>query len=264
MPQIQETKPAAEQVHDYYAWLIRDGQLGKGQRVPSVREIAASWQMPGGQNISPSTADRALAWLETDGLVERSRRGTFVIGGRLQAGPQQWLGFTRFPLSHRITVSSAALLTDAPPYIRPLLELEPVRMDGLCPVIRREQVHHGMRDGIEQPVMLLVDWIHPRHGNIPELTGTGPLPAGEAARLVTAHGTPVVRGREGHEARLPKNDQREIPLLELRPGSPVLAEVCTWFSRSRPEVYSEFVLPPGTVLESEWDVAPPQAEQAAS
>jgi len=52
---------------------IRSGTLQVGERIPSVREIKARWQ------VSTSTALQALLWLESRGLAEaRSRSGFFV------------------------------------------------------------------------------------------------------------------------------------------------------------------------------------------
>lgn len=246
MPELEHAKPHHEQIHDYYAAEIRDGRLTTGMPLPSIRDIARDW------DTSPATAARGLAWLATDGLVTASRKGTFVKAGRLRPGPQARLAFTA-PEAGTVRVLAADLETRAPRYIWPLLGLEPVRMDGECHVVRREQLHHGPGG---EPYMLMVDWVHPRllAPNTDPLLTREPLPApGGAAALIEARsGIPAVRGRLGFEARRPRDDGREVPLLRLRRGGRVLAVVWTWFSAAEAMVYTEAVLPEDTVLEAEW------------
>ena len=244
MPDVERAAPAHEQIYDHFARLISEGGLTLGQRVPSVREIAREW------DVAPGTAHRALGMLRSARLVTAGPRGTFVTAPRrLVPGPQRRLEWTGLPPAERADVVSAAYLERAPAYVRPILGLEPVRADGLCPVIRREEVHYGPGD---RPVLLLVEWVHPSYAELcPELAVPEPLPVpGGAVALIAARsGRPPARGREGHEARHPQDDQREIPMLELEPGDPVLGQVWIWYGDDgEPMAYTEMTLPPDLVI----------------
>ena len=250
MPPAERHKPLHEQVHDALAADIAEGVLRHGDRVPSAAELAAAY------GTSRATASRALAWLASDGIAETRHNGTFVKAGRLKPGPQRLLARIASPASGSTRVLAAEYVPRAPRYIWPLLGLEDSpRGDGLCPVVRREELHCE-EDGT--PWMLSVDWVPPRFIEpCPALLGTGPLPPGGAAGLVEdCTGVGVVRGRLGVEARPPLDDGREGPLLQLGDGEAVLAAVWLWFSVADAVVYTEAVLPEGRVLEAEWDHVP--------
>ena len=65
-----------EQVRDQFADLIASGALAEGDRLPTVRGLAADLQ------LAPGTVARAYKELEAQGLVvSRSRAGTVVAPG---------------------------------------------------------------------------------------------------------------------------------------------------------------------------------------
>ncbi|HEX2009448.1 MAG TPA: GntR family transcriptional regulator, partial [Roseateles sp.] len=65
--------PLYLQIAAHLAQSIRAGTLKRGERMPSVRALAA------GRAVSPSTAVQALRWLEDARLIEaRPRSGYFV------------------------------------------------------------------------------------------------------------------------------------------------------------------------------------------
>src|SRR5271166_5350686 len=75
------TVPVYVQVREQLLSAIGRGEIGRGDRLPSVRDVAAALE------INPNTVNRAYAELERDGLVETRRgRGTFV---RSQKAPAQ-------------------------------------------------------------------------------------------------------------------------------------------------------------------------------
>jgi DNA-binding GntR family transcriptional regulator len=246
MPDIERPVSGYEQIASELKRQIEEGDLTQGQRVPSARELAEDW------NVSPGTAARALRLLVTARLVRQDHRGTFVLGGsRAAIGPQARHSLTRFPPAERVVVTAAAYLERAPAYVQPVLGLEPLRADGLCPVIRREEVRYGP-DG--RPVSLMTEWVPPRYAeSCPELSVPEPLPfAGGAIALVEARtGTRAARGRESHEARVPQDDDREMPLLYLSPADPVLGQVWIWYGPDdEPMTYTEMTLPAGRVIET--------------
>lgn len=71
--------PPFEQIRRQLADLVRSGQLADGQRLPTVRQLAADLR------VAPGTVARAYATLEQEGLLRTQRsRGTTV---RAPAGP---------------------------------------------------------------------------------------------------------------------------------------------------------------------------------
>ncbi|RBY82809.1 GntR family transcriptional regulator [Blastococcus sp. TF02A-26] len=68
--------PPYEQIRSQIAELVHNGALAEGDRLPTVRALAADL------GVAAGTVARAYTELETDGLVEGRRRfGTVVTGG---------------------------------------------------------------------------------------------------------------------------------------------------------------------------------------
>lgn len=248
MAELQR-KSLTEQIHDQLAAGITAGDYPRGALLPSVTDLVGQYQ------VSRTTAHRALAWLVTDGVAELSPRGYVSRPGRVVAGPQQRITWTRFPASEQVTVLSADLASASGPYeyVRPLLGLEPVRMDGLTPVIRREQVHATATG----PFMLSVEWFPAALATaVPGLLRPEPAAPGELITLIAdAAGRRVTRGRQAREARQARDDGRERYHLGLQRGACVLAEVWMWFDTADCLAYGEYVLAEGQVTENEFLVA---------
>ncbi len=65
--------PVSEQVRRQIAARIERGRLGAGERLPPIRELAATLR------LAPNTVAKAYRELESAGLLEgRGRHGTFV------------------------------------------------------------------------------------------------------------------------------------------------------------------------------------------
>lgn len=74
---MNEDKPLYQQIADWVRQEIMDGRLSPGERLPSVRQMTASW------GCTPGTVQRAYAELSRQGLViSRHGQGTHVIGGK--------------------------------------------------------------------------------------------------------------------------------------------------------------------------------------
>ncbi len=74
--------PPFEQVRAQLADLIRTGQLADGQRLPTVRQLAADLR------IAPGTVARAYTALEQQGLIRTRRsRGTTVVAPPIPPPP---------------------------------------------------------------------------------------------------------------------------------------------------------------------------------
>jgi DNA-binding transcriptional regulator YhcF (GntR family) len=121
--------PLFEQVRAQVAAAIGSGQVLPGQRLPTVRQLAADLR------LAVNTVARAYQELETAGLVgTRGRHGTFVAGGssevrqpaervakdfvarmrRMGVGPQEILTIVRRQLGHDATAAPAAARTQSP------------------------------------------------------------------------------------------------------------------------------------------------------
>ena len=69
----RDTRPFYQQIKDNVRQLVVSGALKKDEKLPSVRELAASLA------INPNTIQRAYRELESDGYIYTlSRKGTFV------------------------------------------------------------------------------------------------------------------------------------------------------------------------------------------
>jgi GntR family transcriptional regulator len=247
MPELERREPQHLQIASYYKARIMDGRIGDGDQIPGVRVIMSEW------GATHSVAQRAIEHLRNEGLVRTTPRGTFAVAGRAKPGPQQRLLAAEYPAAERVQVLSAGLVP-APAYIVPILgplEVKP----GFWPVIRREWI--TCEDG-DVPFMLSVSWCPAEAGQaVPELLAAVPLPdPGGAAKLIAARtGRTLTWGRCGREARRPRDDGREVPLLRLAAGERVLAEVCAWAAGDEVLEYREDVLREGKVIESDMDPA---------
>ncbi len=98
--------PVYAQLCEQVLAAIARGDLRRGERLPSVRDVAA------GLGLNPNTVNRAWAELENQGAVEvRRGRGTFVAGTR-----RAWTG-PRLPEIAGSFVSRARALGYDPPQI---------------------------------------------------------------------------------------------------------------------------------------------------
>lgn len=73
--------PPYEQVRLQVASMVADGELAAGQKLPTVRQLAADL------GLAANTVARAYRELETDNvIVTQGRRGTFVASALLDTG----------------------------------------------------------------------------------------------------------------------------------------------------------------------------------
>lgn len=76
--------PPYEQVRSQIEALIRAGELARGTRLPTVRQLSLDL------GLAVNTVARAYKELEADRLVEtRGRNGTFVLASRSQVDDEQ-------------------------------------------------------------------------------------------------------------------------------------------------------------------------------
>jgi DNA-binding GntR family transcriptional regulator len=245
MPVARQKWPY-EQVADHYAALIASGQLREGDRLPSLGDIGAAW------DVSHETAHRAMELLRSRKLIVTiPREGSFVGKPREVPGAQQLLAGTRFPAAGSVTVTGIGLVP-APGYVAPILGLLEVR-PGFWPVIRREQV---VRQPDGRPLLLSVQWHAPElAGPVPGLLDGGPLPPGETITLIGEHtGRHVTRIVHAWETRRIRDDDREGPLLHLPPGSYISANTYTWHDSAGIIEYWEYSMIPDRVVVTETEI----------
>lgn len=98
--------PVYEQIRSQLAGAIADGRLADGQRLPSVRVLAADL------GIAVNTVGRAYAELEATGLIARRRRtGTVVTAASAHSLPAEVIAdaarLARSAASARLTAEQA-------------------------------------------------------------------------------------------------------------------------------------------------------------
>lgn len=93
--------PVYEQLRSQIAGMVVTGRLGAGDRLPTVRALAADL------GVAVNTVGRAYAALESAGVVtSQRRRGTVVVGGIPAPSPQVLSDAARLAQSARDTGTS--------------------------------------------------------------------------------------------------------------------------------------------------------------
>jgi DNA-binding transcriptional regulator YhcF (GntR family) len=242
VPRAQRQQPLWQQIVTHYKEKILRGELRRDDALPSIRDIAAEW------GVSQGVAQQAIAHLHlAEHLVRTDATGTYVDAPRAALSPQQRMRLTADSAAEVTAVTAAGLVT-APEYIVPMFGLA----EGGA-VIRREEVTRRA-DG--SPDRLSVTWAHPRYaGDVPELLHAAPLPdpkgAGHLVAVRSGYDADALTGGIAFECRPAKDDGRELPALDLEPGAYVLAGVSGWRHGDDLLEYTEFVLPPGRVIEAD-------------
>jgi GntR family transcriptional regulator len=250
-PQLERPPPPYAQIADRYRRMIHDGQLPEGARLPSVLAIASEF------GVSSTTAARALATLQGEGLIHTSPRGSRVAGLAAKGvTPQTRIvksrhdGVTSVPAeSHRVT---AAEVIPAPAYIADYLDLA----DDDRQVVRREWV--TSESGV--PRILTVTW-YPAAlaADVPELLSDDPGKVGLIVGRVEGVTGPAAKGRDWMHGR--GADHREATALQLPTGTPILASAWMYWTREgRLIEYGEFVLPPRHTLSYPYDLSQSEVE----
>ncbi|GAA2822610.1 hypothetical protein GCM10010522_45320 [Kribbella solani] len=96
--------PPYEQVRSQIENLIRSGELARGTRLPTVRQLSLDL------GLAVNTVARAYKELEADHLIEtRGRNGTFVLASRSRVDdePSQTAATALAQAAHRAELSLA-------------------------------------------------------------------------------------------------------------------------------------------------------------
>lgn len=245
----QRTTPRVR-IAEHFRRAIRDGQLVPGDRLPSVRDIAAEHE------VAYATARSALSWLSIEGYIVTTQRGSFVADRATGVdSPRDRLDRIQRTGSILGTAETkqvtAADLIVPPLYVALLYDQDPGEQ-----VLRREYV---VGSG-PQRLMLAVDWYPASFAEqVPDLLSTVPgqrTPDRPGhgddllAQIEHTTGRQVKYGRDGVRARTA--DQREANRLGLELGAPILAGAHEWSDDEGVIVYGEWCIPSGLEIGYEY------------
>ncbi|MET4783409.1 aminotransferase class I/II-fold pyridoxal phosphate-dependent enzyme [Glaciihabitans sp. UYNi722] len=131
-PAVEETTPHG--IAAAVARLITSGDLAPGDRLPTVRELAADL------GVSPATVSHAWQALSSVGLiVSRGRSGSFVM-----ATPRRWLPPRFQGLAGQLEATRLDLSTGTP---------DPQLLPALGPALSRVSMRAGTISYLDQPVI---------------------------------------------------------------------------------------------------------------
>ena len=82
-PEVTRPEPLYLQIAARYKQMIMSGEIRPGDQLPSVRDIARSW------DVGHSIAQQVIGYLRTEGMARTSPDGTFAMASRVKYGPQQ-------------------------------------------------------------------------------------------------------------------------------------------------------------------------------
>jgi GntR family transcriptional regulator len=212
---------------------IRDGDLPEGERLPSIKQLAEEWR------VATGTVRNALSWLQVEGYIRTSPRGTFVADDPPTASSSNDR-LSRIRRSGSILAKgetqrvNAAHLVIPPLYVAELFEL-----DAGDQLIRREFITgRGSRR-----LMFAVTW-HPAYFGalVPELLSIAPSKAHDAIKHIQeTTGRQIKYGRDAMHARTA--DEREASNLGVPVGASILALVHEWSDEEGLIEYGEACLP---------------------
>jgi GntR family transcriptional regulator len=93
-----------ERIAEHFRGLIGSGDLAPGDRLPTVREVAAEW------SVARQTADKAMATLRADGLVTSAGRNGTVVRGSRAGDPAEVTIAIALPDRERVDVASTEVV----------------------------------------------------------------------------------------------------------------------------------------------------------
>jgi DNA-binding GntR family transcriptional regulator len=211
MPAIDRTPPYLQVVQAIRERIV-SGELRDGEAVPSVRQIAADW------NISQATALKALSALKAEGLVESVQGvGTLVRTASMHRSPADRfarmtrLGTIYSPGEHARII--AAEIVPAPERVA-----DAFGVDEGTPVVRRHRVTYSAN---EEAVSASTSWFTADLAEaVPSLLVAERIKAGTPRAIEEATGRGWQTGEDRPSARAASAE--EAAELGIAEGSPVL------------------------------------------
>jgi DNA-binding GntR family transcriptional regulator len=219
-PRAVRPDPAYQQIAAHYRQLITKGGIGPGVLLPPSRELGEEW------GVANVTVSKALRLLESEGLVQVSKKGvTVTYGQKATYSPRDRLAAMRrsgviYPTGTGKILS--AVVVPAPDDVAAAMGIE-----AGDSVIRRERVTFEA----EQPVQRSVTWMPGELADaVPALLSTEPIPGGTIGAVRQATSRDVVTDSFQQWAELADDVVRGA--LNLADPSAVLAGVNTWRDES--------------------------------
>jgi GntR family transcriptional regulator len=222
-----------ERIAEHYRKKIRDRELAEGERLPTVAALAREWGMATG------TIRHAMSWLQVEGYIRTSPRGTFVANEPPTGStPHDRLNRMRRTGS-TLATGETKLVTAAALVVPPLYVAEIFDLDPGDQVVRRE-----FTTGIgRRRVMFAVNWyLAQMAAVVPDLLSTAPRKCDDAVKLIEgATGRRVKYERDAMHAR--EASEREANYLGVPIGDSILAGAHEWSDDEGLIEYGEWCLP---------------------
>ena len=216
-PQVRRDDPPYLQIAQQIRADIESGKLAEGDRVPSARDITATW------GVALATATKVHARLRSEGLIES------VPGVGTVVRPET-KGFSGSGLSHSsqsrgrvYRIDEHAVIVSAELLSAPDDVTDELGIGHGSQVIRRERVTHRN----DEPLSTSISWLPGEIASrAPKLLVTERIPEGTFAYAASSLGKEIASGRERMSAEEATDEQAAT--LHLAARSPVLIFV-TWF-----------------------------------
>ncbi|MFJ8301742.1 GntR family transcriptional regulator [Streptomyces sp. NPDC094447] len=216
-PSVDRT-PVYLQVVNHLRDQILKGEIKDGDKIPSVRQLAETW------NISQATALKAVAALRADGLVESVVGHGTVVRSKTTLHRSSHDRLSRMLSTGRIytpgeyAVISVAELVPAPAHVADTYGIE-----AGSPVIKRVRVTHNE----EGPVSASTSWFSADLAEtVPQLLSTERIPGGTTGVILQATGRTAHSADDRMTVSTATADQAEA--LGLSEGEPVFMGQNTW------------------------------------
>lgn len=237
MPTIDRPEPPYLQVVRHIREQIQSGELKDGDRVPSTREIAATW------NVAMATATKVLTTLRAEGLT-RAEQGVGTVVQTKQAlhlsAQDRAISIHRtgkiYPEGHYAKIRSAELRP------APALVADALGVTEGVPVVRRQRTTYTDDD---VPVSTSVSWFDGALVEAaPKLLSTERLKQGTARYVEEQTGRVAVGTYAQHAAGFASDEDAEA--LNVAPQSAVLISRNRYVDRDGDVVeYGESTALPG-------------------
>ena len=209
---LERTPPYLQVVAALKARIV-SGELSHGDTLPSVRELAAQYE------ISTATAQKVFRTLKAEGLVEAKQGSATTVStrrtlhrtaaDRLEAA----LSTGRIYTDGEYAVITAADLSEPPEWVADLLGIE-----AGTQAVRRQRITHNADD---QPVSASTSWFSGDLAEaVPALLVRERIVGGTPSAIEAATGRRAVASEEAATAAAASEEQ--AALLGVTPGAPVL------------------------------------------
>jgi GntR family transcriptional regulator len=221
------TQPVYEQIAAHFRDEIEGGGLPPGERLPSNRGIAATW------DVSTATVTKAMRLLQTQGFIRTTRGGGTVVARSSPGASGSIASFAGIVARQdgtqmeTVNTFTFANFVPAEPHAAEALQL-----DVGDEVIKRFRYRRTTAGG---PVLMAESWCPGSFGNAcPRLLVLEDV-AGGLSAVEAATGHEITSLVERVSAALASDDQAEF--YDLARPSPVIVKDHIWYAEDTPIFY---------------------------